>query len=317
MPEYGSLYSAYMNGGKEAGDSAAAGIQEKAQNENHKEANPESTSAAATNFTTPLSAPAAPPPAENANSGPKHEADTMQAAASPPSTDTTDAAKTVGSSAEAIPDSLQTSAGAMATAQDLAAAQQGGAVNSAVGAARSAGLSPAQAAMLGANAGSSTYSNALGSNFYQGNQQRIAELLGRMGNNTTMRGQDIQEELGLKGVGLQQGQQDSAFWGQLLQAGATALPFILSMLAEGTESADGGPTIVGEHGAELVELPKGAKVTPIHDGFDMIQHGLKHALEGKAELFRKAKNAGASPKTLADMKPALNQAVEYIKGVKR
>ena len=42
------------------------------------------------------------------------------------------------------------------------------------------------------------------------------------------------------------------------------------MLAEGGEAVEEGSAIVGEAGAELIELPQGAKVKPLTDNGDPI-----------------------------------------------
>jgi hypothetical protein len=56
--------------------------------------------------------------------------------------------------------------------------------------------------------------------------------------------------------------------GGLLGSGGLGAFFssLLPGLAAGTDFARGGPTIVGERGPEIVQMPRGARVTPIGQG---------------------------------------------------
>ena len=64
---------------------------------------------------------------------------------------------------------------------------------------------------------------------------------------------------GLTNVLIGGGKGGGGLFGAVLSA-ALGIPH----LATGTESASGGPTVVGENGREIVNLPRGARVTPNH-----------------------------------------------------
>jgi hypothetical protein len=193
------------------------------------------------------------------------------------------------------------------TAQDLAEAAQAGAVNSAGQAAQAQGMSAAEAAQMGAQSGSSTYQSTL----------PMATL--------TMRGQDIQQQEAAAQLAMAQNQanaqQQGNFW-------TTIASFF--HLAEGTNDAPGGTSILGEHGAEIVKhfggddevvgqngpevqnLEKHSQVIPIQDGYDMLKYAMKPVAQHVKSRMGNAQPQ-AKPETLQTMRPKFDEAVQYMR----
>ena len=173
---------------------------------------------------------------------------------------------------------------AMTQAQELAGATQAGVVNTTMGAARAGGLSPAQAALMGAGAGSDTYQQEIGKDFNAINQtaaQRystdIQAALGLTGQDLQKymsdKGNETAEKIAQMGLDAEQTKNIMAGLGFVLQGGAWVLSKFLGF-AEGTDSAPGGPVLVGEEGPEIVDVPKGSQILPnadIHDGYGMLE----------------------------------------------
>ena len=239
--------------------------------------------------------PGAPPPSDPYN---LHQFPTNLGASSTNST-APDIRSATG--APTVPTLSGLSSDALSSAGNVALAAQGGAVNSAESAGRAAGLSPTQAALLGAQAGSTTYQSSLGSAYSSGlsagtnlantaaNQYGTAasENVGLGNTAASQYGTAASENVGLTttknqyDVGMAETQaqiQAAQYAGAGAAAsGASALlgPIItgLAALAKGSDSTEAGPTLVGEHGPEIVQMPQGAKVIPnIKDGYDMLDY---------------------------------------------
>jgi len=192
-------------------------------------------------------------------------------------------------------------------AKELAQVSQAGTVNTSIGAAKAGGLTPMQAALLGAKEGSSAYQSALGAGYSTAVGERLGE-----------RGLDIQQQLGQGSLDLQKeglteekNKNTSAGWGGFLSglAGVAAL-----FLKDGGET-QGGLTVTDENGPELKILPKGTKVVPtIKDGYDMLDFVVKGM---KAGTSTEPKNEPQNTSMIAavnDKVDNLERALKLLKG---
>jgi len=135
----------------------------------------------------------------------------------------------------------------MSTAQNLAGAAQGGAVNSATMAARSSGLSPAMSALVGANAGSSVYQNVLPQAYGTAGQLGLGEQGLQQNWNLGQAGINVQQQQ----VGVQQQQQQSGFWGGLLSGAASLASIFIERGSDSLSSTrkyQGGADVTGPIG---------------------------------------------------------------------
>jgi hypothetical protein len=96
-----------------------------------------------------------------------------------------DSVTTADTTADTTTNASTDTSDSLEKAKTLASAAQAGAVNSATGAARASGLSPSQAALVGANSGASTYQNTLSNTATTYSAQDLEKLL-------TEEGYDVQ-----------------------------------------------------------------------------------------------------------------------------
>jgi hypothetical protein len=101
-----------------------------------------------------------------------------------------------------------------------------------------------------------------------------------------------------------------------VSAGANLLSNLL--FAEGTDSAPGGPAIVGEHGPEAVILPKGAKVIPtMKDGYAMLDYIAKAGKGQPAPVAKKGSEEVSNTAMIAAMNDKLEKVTKYLSRGKR
>jgi hypothetical protein len=214
---------------------------------------------------------------------------------------------------------------------DIAAGEGG---RAATGYARASGLSPAQAALLAGQGAEGAYSGGLGQGVdkYMGAARDISSLgLGEQGQGLQKYGLDLgkygtdvnaaTQKYGIdKGVQTQGTSNFMNLLGTGASAAAALLPFFLK---DGTNSAQGGLTVVGEEGPELVNMPAGSQVVPhgqskklIKDGYDILSAvsdavGKKPA---KVEKLAQVSITSAPAKnTHAEMSDKLDKVFQYLK----
>lgn len=73
-----------------------------------------------------------------------------------------------------------------------------------------------------------------------------------------------------------------------------ASPSKVGGLAEGTENWDGGPTWVGEEGPELLNLPRGSRVTPHDESMAMMSRGSSGTAMNSGVTFERGAFEGAA-----------------------
>jgi hypothetical protein len=237
---------------------------------------------------------------------------------------------------------------------DIAAGEGG---RAATGYARASGLSPAQAALLAGQGAEGAYNTGLGQGVdkYMGAARDIGNLgLGEQGQGLQKYATDVGATSSkyATDVGAQQENKknESNMWGTLLSAGAPIVGGALGSFfgplgtaagtalgkwgaslfggttpaaKDGMDSSLGGPTIVGEEGPELVNLPAGSQVVPhgqskklIKDGYDILSAvsdavGKKPA---KVEKLAQVSITSAPVKpTHAEMSDKLDKVFQYLK----
>jgi hypothetical protein len=90
----------------------------------------------------------------------------------------------------------------------------------------------------------------------------------------------------------------------------------LTPSAEGTENAEGGSALVGEHGPEKVYLPKGAKVVPIHDGFDILQYvtnKIKNPVDNQSVKPTSSTDKKVQIDKISELSRQADRALSYLK----
>jgi len=214
---------------------------------------------------------------------------------------------------------------------DIAAGEGG---RAATGYARASGLSPAQAALLAGQGAEGAYSGGLGQGVdkYMGAARDISSLgLGEQGQGLQKYGLDLGKygtdvNAATQKYGIDKGvqTQGTSNFMNLLGTGASAAAALLPIfLKDGTNSAQGGLTVVGEEGPELVNMPAGSQVVPhgqskklIKDGYDILSAvsdavGKKPA---KVEKLAQVSITSAPAKnTHAEMSDKLDKVFQYLK----
>jgi hypothetical protein len=167
------------------------------------------------------------------------------------------AADTVAADTEALGHVKE---GAMENAQKVSLAAQGGAVNSAVEGAKAAGMSPAQAALMGSQQGSDVYQKQLSTNYntQYGIEQNAA---------SQKYAQDIAYQLGLSGQTLQkwlaENQEELSI--KLAQMGIDAEQQSSIFDALGALAMGAGSLLLSDQNAKY----------DIHDGYGMLERVVK------------------------------------------
>jgi hypothetical protein len=214
---------------------------------------------------------------------------------------------------------------------DIAAGEGG---RAATGYARASGLSPAQAALLAGQGAEGAYSGGLGQGVdkYMGAARDISSLglaeqgqgLQKYGLDLGKYGTDVNAET--QRYGIDKGVQTEGtksfinLLGTGLSAGAALLPFFLK---DGTNSAQGGLTVVGEEGPELVNMPAGSQVVPhgkskklIKDGYDILSAVSDAVGKRPAKVEKLAQvsitSAPAKPNK-AELSDKLDKVFQYLK----
>lgn len=224
-------------------------------------------------------------------------------------------------------ETLQKAMGAGAQFGNMAAAEGG---RNATGYARASGLSPAQAALMAGQGAEGAYNTGLGQGVdkYMGAASAMGNLgLGEQGQGLQKYGidmgkyaTDVGADTARYGIDKNVGQQDKSNWMNLLGAGASALAPFLSFLKDGTDSADGGLTVVGEAGPELVNMPKGAQVIPNHAlrGYDLLASITKGSSKKSEPAESSAPAQKDTPKVsdYVQLSQKLDKVFDYLKAAK-
>jgi len=228
------------------------------------------------------------------------------------------------------------------------AAAEGG--RNATGYARASGLSPAQAALMAGQGAEGAYNTGLGQGVdkYMGAARDMGSLgtsqesLGLqkygtdVGSATSRYGTDTSSTLQKYGLdlgkyatdvgdatqryGIDKGvaSQNTSNWMNMLGAGASALAPMLAFLKDGTDSADGGLTVVGESGPELVNMPKGAQVIPNHAlrGYDLLASITKGNPKKSDPVTTPVANGAPKVSDYVQLSQKLDKVFDYLKAAK-
>ena len=217
---------------------------------------------------------------------------------------------------------------AMAAGADFGnmAAAEGG--RNATGFARASGLSPAQAALMAGQGAEGAYNTGLGQGVdkYMGAAKDIGSLgLGEQGQGLQKYGLDIGKygtdvaaDTTRYGIDKGADQQNTSNWMNMIGAGFSAVAPFLSWLKDGTDSADGGLTVVGEAGPELVNMPKGAQVIPNHAlrGYDLLASITKGNPKKSAPVTTPVAKDAPKVSDYVQLSQKLDKVYEYLKAAK-
>jgi hypothetical protein len=214
---------------------------------------------------------------------------------------------------------------------DIAAGEGG---RAATGYARASGLSPAQAALLAGQGAEGAYSGGLGQGVdkYMGAARDISSLglgeqgqgLQKYGLDLGKYGTDVNAETQRYGIDKGVQTQGTSNFMNLLGTGTSAIAALLPFfLKDGTNSAQGGLTVVGEEGPELVNMPAGSQVVPhgkskklIKDGYDILSAVSDAVGKRPAKVEKLAQisiTSAPAKNTHAEMSDKLDKVFQYLK----